>query len=61
MKKFKPSSRLSIEQEVITAVVTLYMMIALVMIIVHYIQPHDQKTASSSVSPSHTDSKRVMP
>ncbi len=60
MKKFKASHRLSIEQEVITAVVTLYMTIALVMIVIHYIQPADQATVTSSVSPSHAAS-RVAP
>lgn len=43
----------SIEREIILAVVVLYVLIAGVMIIVHYAQPKGQPTATSSQSPSH--------
>ena len=50
-----PSSpgRRSLEREIIIAVIVLYLMITGVMVTVHYIQPADQQTATSSRSPSH--------
>ncbi len=54
-KKIKDKSSLlnSTENEVITAVIVLYLLIVAVMVVVHYIQPSDQKTESSSTSVSH--------
>ena len=60
MNKLK-SHRFSIEQEVITAIVVLYLSIAAIMIVVHYIQPANQLTVTSSSSPSHAAQKREMP
>ena len=50
-----PSSprRRSLEREIITAVIVLYLMITGVMVTVHYTQPAGQATATSSTSPSH--------
>jgi hypothetical protein len=54
MKKNPPPHRRSLENEVILAVILLYLLIAVVMIGVHYMQAFRQKTASSSSSISHT-------
>ncbi|MEV6521696.1 hypothetical protein AB0M43_07155 [Longispora sp. NPDC051575] len=48
----KKSSGRSLEREVITAVVTLYIIICVGLLAVHYAQPADQCTATSSTSPS---------
>jgi hypothetical protein len=45
----------SLENEVILAVIALYLLLALVMTIVHYIQPSEQTAATSSMSPSHRE------
>ncbi len=55
MKNVKRAQRQTLEHEIITAVVMLYLMIAVVMIVVHYIQPERQGTMTSSVSPSHRE------
>jgi preprotein translocase subunit SecG len=57
MKKSPPPSRRSLENEVIFAVVVLYLLLAFVMIGVHYMQPSKQETATSSTSPSHSEQK----
>ncbi|SCY38186.1 hypothetical protein SAMN05216420_105140 [Nitrosospira sp. Nl5] len=45
----------SLENEVILAVVVLYLLLAIVMTVVHYIQPAEQETVTSSTSPSHNE------
>ncbi|MGH8683713.1 MAG: hypothetical protein ACREUM_00020 [Nitrosospira sp.] len=45
----------SLENEVILAVVVLYLLLAIVMTVVHYIQPAEQETITSSTSPSHNE------
>jgi len=45
--------RRSLEREIIIAVIVLYLMITGVMVVVHYVQPSGQQTATSSKSPSH--------
>jgi len=45
----------SLENEVILAVIALYLLLALVMTVVHYIQPSEQTAATSSMSPSHRE------
>ena len=45
--------RRSLEREIIVAVIILYLMITGVMITVHYVQPSNSQTATSSSSPSH--------
>lgn len=55
--KKKSPNRHSLENEVIIAVVVLYLVIAIVMVVVHYIQPPGQDTATSSTSPSHSEQK----
>lgn len=45
----------SLENEVILAVIALYLLLALVMTVVHYIQPPERTTATSSISPSHRE------
>ena len=46
--------RRSLENEIITAVVVLYLLLAVIMIMVHYLQPFGQETATSSTSLSHS-------
>lgn len=55
-----PSSRrrVSLEREIIIAVIVLYLMITGVMVTVHYTQPAGQSTTTSSTSPSHESSGR---
>lgn len=55
MKKYKRQHRPSLENEIITAVVILYLFIAAVMVTMHYIQPPGQETVTSSTSPSHSE------
>jgi hypothetical protein len=45
----------SLENEVILAVIALYLLLALVMTVVHYIQPSEQIATTSSMSPSHRE------
>ena len=45
----------SLENEVILAVIALYLLLALVMTVVHYIQPPEQTAATSSMSPSYRE------
>ncbi|MBA3756858.1 MAG: hypothetical protein H0X02_11780 [Nitrosomonas sp.] len=47
--------RRSLENEIITAVVILYLLLAVIMIVVHYLQPSGQETATSSTSLSHSE------
>ena len=47
--------RRSLENEIIIAVVILYLLIAGVMVAIHYMQPKGQETSTSSTSPSHSD------
>ncbi|MDQ3186574.1 MAG: hypothetical protein M3Q16_09015 [Pseudomonadota bacterium] len=53
-KNHSPHTR-SLENEVILAVVVLYLLLAVVMTVVHYIQPAEQETVTSSTSPSHSE------
>ena len=53
--KKKLLKHLTLENEVISAVVVLYCVIFIVMVVVHYIQPSEQKPQSSSTSPSHIE------
>lgn len=53
-KDYSPHNR-SLENEVILAVVVLYLLLAIVMTVVHYIQPAEQETVTSSTSPSHRE------
>jgi hypothetical protein len=53
----KPPIRKSLENEVIVAVIALYLLLAIVMTAVHYLQPDGQETLTSSSSPSHTEFK----
>lgn len=43
----------SLEREVIAAVVILYLVLSAVMLAIHYVQPAEQPTVTSSTSPSH--------
>lgn len=43
----------SLEREVITSVIALYVLICLGLLLVHYLQPAGQATDTSSTSPSH--------
>ena len=54
IEKKKPNSaRRSLENEIIIAVIILYVLISSVMVIVHYSQPAKVVTKTSSTSPSH--------
>lgn len=55
MRKHKHQHRPSLENEIITAVVILYLFIAAVMVTMHYIQPSGQETVTSSTSPAHSE------
>lgn len=54
-KNLPQSSNRSLENEVILAVIVLYLLLAIVMTVVHYIQPSEQETVTSSMSPSHNE------
>lgn len=54
-KNLPQSNNRSLENEVILAVIVLYLLLAVVMTIVHYIQPSEQATITSSMSPSHKE------
>ena len=43
----------NLENEIIIAVIVLYLLIAGVMVFTHYSQPGGQATSTSSMSPSH--------
>jgi hypothetical protein len=51
----KPRKHLSLETEVIVAVIGLYLFIAGMLLLVHHLQPEGQETKTSSPSPSHAD------
>jgi len=54
IEKKKPNSaRRSLENEIIIAVIILYVLISSIMVIVHYSQPSEVVTKTSSTSPSH--------
>ena len=54
IEKKKPNlARRSLENEIIIAVVILYVLISSVMVIVHYSQPTEVIRKTSSTSPSH--------
>jgi hypothetical protein len=53
MKTEATQSVSSLEREIITAVVILYVMICAIMLAIHYLQPEGQETKTSSPSPSH--------
>ncbi|MEK6210193.1 MAG: hypothetical protein AABM64_07455 [Pseudomonadota bacterium] len=55
MTKPSPHRRRSLEKEIIIAVVVLYSLVAGMMVAVHYMQPSGQETATSSISPSHSE------
>ena len=55
MEKQKIQRRRSLENEIIMAVMILYLLIAFVMVCVHYLQPPGRKTKTSSTSPAHTE------
>jgi hypothetical protein len=46
---------MDLENEIIVAVVILYVIISLALVAVHYLQPEGQETKTSSSSPSHSD------
>lgn len=54
-KNLPQRSNRSPENEVILAVIVLYLLLALVMTVVHYIQPSEQATTTSSMSASHRE------
>jgi L-asparagine transporter-like permease len=56
IEKKKPNrARRSLENEVIIAIIILYVVIASIMVLVHYLQPKEQVTQTSSTSPSHNE------
>ena len=46
---------MDLENEIIVAVVILYVIISLALVAVHFLQPEGQETKTSSPSPSHGD------
>lgn len=61
MTKKKPRKKSSMENEIIMAVVILYLLIALSMLAIHHIQPEGQQTVTSSTSPSHEGFSSLPP
>jgi hypothetical protein len=59
-KKLPQSNNRSLENEVVLAVIVLYLLLAIVMTVVHYIQPSGQETMTSSMSPSHAEKKPAV-
>ena len=57
MARRKNGRTLSLESEVIGAVVVLYLAICGAMLAIHYLQPAQQITRTSSASPSHASFK----
>lgn len=54
IEKKKPNlAHRSLENEIIIAIIILYVVIASIMVLVHYSQPDEQVTQTSSTSPSH--------
>lgn len=53
VEKKEQRRRNGLENEVIMSVIVLYLLIAIVMIMVHYMQPLRKKMETSSMSPSH--------
>jgi hypothetical protein len=51
----KTRKQLSLETEVIVAVIGLYLFIAGMLLLIHHLQPAGQETKTSSPSPSHAD------
>lgn len=51
----------SLEREVIAAVVILYVVLCAVMLAIHYLQPRDTETITSSTSPSHESFSSTAP
>jgi hypothetical protein len=54
-KNLPRNTNRSLENEVVLAVIVLYLLLAIVMTVVHYIQPSEQETLTSSMSPSHKE------
>ena len=50
-----PARKASMENEIISAVIVLYLLIAATMFAVHALQPDGQATQTSSTSPSHAE------
>jgi hypothetical protein len=61
MVEKKTQRRRSLENEIIMAVMILYMLIAFVMVLVHYIQPSGRETTTSSTSPAHSEQNTHKP
>ena len=62
IKRERPNVRKSrLENEVILAVVILYVLLSAVLLAVHHIQPTETETRTSSTSPSHEARHRDKP
>ena len=60
-KRTRPPLRASrLENEVILAVVALYVLISGALLTIHHLQPEDAVTLSSSTSPSHVAPPQVV-
>jgi hypothetical protein len=51
----------ALETEVILAVIGLYIFIAGVLLLIHFLQPADRETRTSSPSPSHAERYGEIP
>ena len=60
-RKARAGAPSSLEREVIAAVVILYVVLSAVMLAIHYIQPRDAETKTSSTSPSHESFSSAAP
>ena len=62
IKRERPQTQPSrLENEVILAVVALYVLLSAAMLVVHYAHPDGTPTVSSSTSPSHTATDPPVP
>lgn len=62
MKRDRPPTKPSrLENEVILAVVMLYVLLSAAMLVIHYVHPAGTPTQSSSTSPSHAATETAVP
>lgn len=61
INKRQPHKKSNLEQEVIVAVVILYLLIMGAMLAIHHLQPAGQETKTSSTSPSHDSFSTNVP
>ena len=62
IKRIRPATDKSrLENEVILAVVVLYVLLSAALLAIHHLQPGDAPTQTSSTSPAHGDKAAASP